>query len=140
VTVRRRERGSLSVFAAISAVGLIALCGLVLDGGGHLNAEEEASAVAREAARTACEQIDQQALRSGRGYVLDTPSALTAADAYLHTAQASGQPRVTGRNCVVVVSTQYPTKVLAIMGIGSLPIMVTETAYFVHGVNGPEGN
>jgi hypothetical protein len=133
-----RDRGALSLFVAISAVGLLALCGLVLDGGGRLNAQEEATAIAREAARTGCEQIDQRALLAGRGYVLDLPSATAAAYGYLAQAKVSGSPVIGPLGCRVSIRYNYPTSTLAIIGITSLTVDATASAHFVHGVTGPE--
>ena len=45
------ERGSVTVFFAISVLGLLLLIGLVADGGAKLRATQQAAATAAEAAR-----------------------------------------------------------------------------------------
>lgn len=49
----RGDRGGIAVFVAICTVVLLAIAGLVLDGGGKLRATERADALALEAARAA---------------------------------------------------------------------------------------
>jgi hypothetical protein len=57
------EAGSVTLFVAITVVGLLVLCGLVADGGVKLRATQRVDSVAAEAARAG-------------GQALDVPSAV----------------------------------------------------------------
>src|ERR1700729_3899360 len=52
------ERGALSLMIVVLFVGLIALAGIVVDGGAKLAAYENAEALAQEAARAGATSVD----------------------------------------------------------------------------------
>ena len=52
------QRGSVTVFFAVAAIGLFAMVGLVVDGGTKVKAIQRADRVAAEAARAAGQAID----------------------------------------------------------------------------------
>ena len=52
------EKGSVTVFFAISVLGLLLLIGLVADGGAKLRATQQAAATAAEAARAGGQALD----------------------------------------------------------------------------------
>ncbi|MDR0989842.1 MAG: hypothetical protein LBL92_00525 [Propionibacteriaceae bacterium] len=55
---RDREAGGITLYVVIFVVALLAVTGLVVDGSGRLQALERAADIAREAARTAAQNID----------------------------------------------------------------------------------
>ena len=73
----------MTVFLAITVVGLLVLIGLITDGGAKLRAAQRADQVAAEAARAAGQAIDQPALVSGGTARVDRVAAIAAASAYL---------------------------------------------------------
>ena len=85
-----RERGSLSLFTAITMVGIFAVLALVVDGGGKLQALSHAEGTAQEAARTGADAIDVGQAIAGNGITIDKTDAITAAQAYLRQAGVTG--------------------------------------------------
>ncbi|WP_405010626.1 hypothetical protein [Kitasatospora sp. NBC_01539] len=123
-TRRRRGRpddGALSVYIAICAAALLILVGIVLDLGGRLRAVERADARAQEAARVAVQQLDVDAVLSGKGYrILDGPAA-DAAAAYLRTYGLTAETRLVVDGTVETVEVRATgTYTTALLG-GVLP-------------------
>ncbi|MEW9546991.1 flp pilus-assembly TadE/G-like family protein [Nonomuraea sp. NPDC050783] len=58
------ERGSMSVFTVLFSVVAFLLAGLLVDGGGAINARLRAADVAEQAARAGADQIDVDRLRA----------------------------------------------------------------------------
>jgi hypothetical protein len=135
-----REGGSLSVFVAICAVGLLIVLGIVIDCGGRLRALERADALAQEAARAGGQQIDPGAVLSGRAVVVDPAAAQAAALRYLDDNGVPGQVTVDpdGRTLHVTVDDQYDTALLGVIGIGSMTVHGEGKASLVHGVEEAE--
>ncbi|MEY9847237.1 pilus assembly protein TadG-related protein [Streptacidiphilus sp. MAP5-3] len=137
---RMRDRGSLSLFFLGIALGFLALTGLVLDGGGKVLTEERADAVAREAARAACEQIDVNAVLGGT-YQIDRTRAAEASAEYLGLAGMNGSPpQFPAGACSVAVTTTYRTKLLGLIGIDQITVTGHGTAVAFYGITGPEGS
>ena len=133
-----RERGSLTLMLAVLMVVLLALAGLVIDGGRKLNQSSRAYAIAEEAARAGAGLVDTSAAyRSGR-LVIDEAAALAAARAYLADAGYTGSvsPAGTQRIRVTVTVTQ-PTLVLSLIGVDSMTSKGSAVASLVTGVTGP---
>lgn len=138
-----RDRGSVTLMLAALGVALIALAGIVIDGGVKLRAAENANAVAQEAARAGAGMVNQSTAYSTGTFVVDQAQAIAAARAYLATARVHGtitQSTVTaqGREAIrVTVTVTEPTIVLSIIGISSMSSPGTATASLVTGVTGP---
>ncbi len=127
------ERGSLTAFVAVLAVGLFVLVGLVVDGGRAVVAKRKAIDVAEQAARVGADQLSLDALRTGT-VAIDPRSALGAVAAYLSVAGEGGSISVAGDNVTVRVSDSVPTTILGIVGIRRIPVSATASAANVHGV------
>ncbi len=136
---RPREQGGLSIFVAICVMALVALLGLIVDGGGKLKASERADAIAQEAARAGGEQIDAGRAIPGNGIVVDPAAAHDAAVRYLQQAGFKGSyniyPADGGRELVVDLSSTYQS----IWGLGDMPVRGHATAALVYGVTAPKG-
>lgn len=134
------DQGAVSFFVVGCVIAFFALAGLAFDGGGRIHEGERADAVAREAARAACEQVDPNAVLSGV-YQLDRAWARQAGAAYVSAARMSGytlsfpQPDV----CRVTLTADYPTQLLGLIGVSDLTVSGSGEARFVYGVNGIEG-
>ncbi|MFC5910135.1 hypothetical protein [Streptacidiphilus monticola] len=138
----RRDEGALSLFVAVCALTLLALSGLVLDGGGRLLAIERADAVAQEAARAGGQQIDRGRLLAGQGYVLDHGAATSAVHTYLDLVGNTQDvtTEVTDTTVSVHLTSTYHTLLLGLIGIGTLDVQGSGSAQVVHGVTAPRGN
>lgn len=136
----RSDEGSVSVFVALCAVGLLVVIGIVIDCGGRLRAVERADALAQEAARAAGQQIDQGAALSGGRLVVDPAAATAAARQYLADNGAHGEAVVAadGRTIHVTVDGTYDTALLGVIGIGSMPVHGEGSAALVHGIGEAE--
>ncbi|GJF27331.1 hypothetical protein KNE206_00310 [Kitasatospora sp. NE20-6] len=141
---RRRGRpddGALSVYIAICAAALLILVGIVLDLGGRLRAVERADARAQEAARAAVQQLDVDAVLSGKGYrILDGPAAEAAA-AYLRPYGLTAETRLVDDGTVEVHATgTYTTALLGgvLPDFTHLEVHGSGRATLVHGITEAE--
>lgn len=137
------ERGSLTLMLAVMFVALLALAGIVIDGGAKLTAAENATAIAQEAARAGAGMVSQSTAYTRGSFVVDQNQAIQAAEQYL------SQPSVTGegyrgsvtregtQSIQVTVTFDEPTRVLSIIGIDQVTGTGTATAHLVSGVTGP---
>ncbi|WP_237297323.1 pilus assembly protein TadG-related protein [Streptomyces sp. 3211] len=123
------DRGSLSPFYALSAIGMIMIMGLLVDGGGALNATNKATGLAQEAARAAGQQLNVPAAVQGTEITVDPDAAVTAAQDYLATQNVSGSVTVTdgGQRLEVTVHDTYTT--LFAQFVGRSTISVSGTAH-----------
>ena len=132
------ERGSLSLMLVILFVALVALAGIVVDGGAKLTADENAVALAQEAARAGATTVNESAAYSAGSFVVSQQQALAAARSYLIGA---GYGRYTvapdgSRAIRVSVTISEPTRFLALIGVDSFTCTGTATASLVAGVTG----
>src|SRR5215210_8722437 len=87
------ERVSVTLFAMVLALGLLAMAGLVIDGGEKLVAQRRANHLAEQAARAGAQAVDIGAVRIGRP-ALDAAAAHAAAAGYLAAAGHRGSVTV----------------------------------------------
>lgn len=127
----RDERGAVTAYVVLFTVALIAVAGLVIDGGYALGARREAMNQAEQAARAGADALDQGALRSGHTYV-DPNRAVGAAQSYLAQVGAHGSVSVNGGRVTVTVSKKQKTTLLAAVGVGSMPVKATATALSIN--------
>ena len=133
-----RDQGGLSLMIVVLFVPLAALAGIVVDGGAKLNADENAVALAQEAARAGATTVNQSAAYTSGSFVVGQQQALTAARSYLieagyarYTVAADG-----ARAIRVSVTITQPTRFLSLIGIDSFTCTGTATASLVTGVTG----
>lgn len=126
-----RERGSFAPYIAVIAVGVFLVMGLVVDGGGALNAGNRATSLAQEAARTAGQQIDPAKAIQGTDIVVNPQAAQAAAQDYLTQAGVTGSVRITdgGQTLTVTVHDTYDTTFAAFLGVGSIEVTGTAEAH-----------
>ena len=132
------DNGSISVFVAVSVVGLLLIVGLVADGGIKVRAAVQADAVAAEAARAAGQAVDVPAAVSGAAVRVDRQAAADAANAYLAAAGHRGTLTVTdaGRVMDVAVTISRPTAFLSLIGINEVTVTGHGQATLVHATTG----
>ncbi|WP_216853232.1 pilus assembly protein TadG-related protein [Phytoactinopolyspora halotolerans] len=112
------ERGSITAMLAVLAVALIAVIGLVYDGGSKIAAMQRADNAAAEAARAAGQYITGADLIGGTG--LDRTAAIAAAHTYLAEAGVNGNVSISGDLITVTTTTTEATVFLSIIGITSV--------------------
>jgi hypothetical protein len=135
IAVVRDDRGSLTLFAVVLALGLLAMTGLVVDGGANLTAQRRANHLAEQAARAGAQAVDVGALRAGGSPVLTARAATSAAHAYLAAAgQRAGQVVVHGDSIEVTVTRSQPTAILGLLGIHQLTVTGQGSAQLLIGV------
>lgn len=131
-----RERGSLTLFAMVLILGLLAMTGLVVDGGAKLTAQRRADHEAEQAARAGAQALDPVALRGGQPATLNPRASRAAALAYL---QAAGYPDATvtvnAGSIEVHLSLSQPTVVLGLLGIRTLRVDGAGRARLLTGVH-----
>lgn len=116
------ERGSVAVFSVVLLLGLIAMVGLVVDGGGKVRALQQAEAVAAEAARGAGQAVRDSSVYQAEGPVqVDPQQARAVALGHVQAAGMSGTATVTADATRIRVSatTSYRPVFLGLVGIGT---------------------
>jgi Flp pilus assembly protein TadG len=135
----RDDRGSITLMLLTLFVALIAMAGIVIDGGAKLNQAENATAIAQEAARAGAGMVNQANAYSTGSFTVDQGQAITAAEQYLAGAGYQGSVTPVGNDSIeVTVTVTSPTKVLSIIGIDSMSSTGTATASLVTGVTGAQ--
>lgn len=128
------ERGAVTAFVACFAVALIAVFGLVVDGGLILATRRQAFNVADAAARVGAQGVDESALRSGRPLTLDALDARRRALDYLTVAGLDGTVEIVGDRITVTVTAERELSVLGFTGMGPVEVTATGTARAVQAV------
>jgi Flp pilus assembly protein TadG len=107
----RGEDGYVTLFALGVSVGLVAVIGLVHDGGRALRAQSDAYGGAAAAARAGTQELDPAAATAG-DVSLDPDLASQAAHDYLAARDLDGAVTVTGDQVTVTVSRHVDFQVL----------------------------
>jgi hypothetical protein len=118
------DRGSVTAFVAVVALGLVMVAGMAYDGGQTIAVQTRARSVAAKAARAGAQEIDLTRLRSSGETILDPRAARTAASAYLDEVGVTGSSTVNGNRITVTVTLTQP---MLILPVPDRTIMVTET-------------
>lgn len=118
-----RDRGSITVWTAVTGLALIVMMGFALDGGRLIRARERAQDIAGQAARAGAQQIDGAAAIQGLDVSLDPTAAVAASQTYLAgVADVTGTVQVTGATVTVETTTTASTAILGIIGIDSITV------------------
>lgn len=120
----RDERGAVTMFIAVIAVGLIFAAGLAVDGGRKFNGLSLARDLADNAARVGAQEVDLVAYRSTGIPTLDEASARAEANAYLLSTGNAGVITVNGDEITVTVTLNIQTRILP----GPFTVSATESA------------
>jgi Flp pilus assembly protein TadG len=135
---RDGERGALSLMIVVLFVALIALTGIVVDGGAKLAAYENAEALAQEAARAGATTVNTSRAYGSGSFVVDPGPAVSAASSYLRSAgyRDYSVSAIGNRAIEVSVTITEPTRFLSLIGVHSFSCTRTATASLVTGVTG----
>ncbi len=129
------ERGSLAVWTALVMPAFILCVGLGVDLSGHAAAEQEARAVAQEAARAGGQYL---LVVDGRARP-DVVRAERAAISYVSATSLAGNASAhTDGSITVTVTGQHSTRFLSMIGVNSLSLKATGTAQVVSVIDGNE--
>ncbi|WP_351230089.1 pilus assembly protein TadG-related protein [Streptomyces sp. NPDC002133] len=121
----------MSTFFAVSAIAIFMVMGLLVDGGGALNAGNRATSLAQEAARTAGQQLDPAQAIEGTAITIDPDAAVGAAQDYLAAAGVQGDVTITdgGQTLTVTVHDSYDTYFAQVVGAGTISVTGTAKAH-----------
>ncbi|MGW0770771.1 pilus assembly protein TadG-related protein [Streptomyces sp. NPDC002676] len=121
----------MSLFLALSALAILMVMGLLVDGGGALNASNRATSLAQEAARAAGEQVDAAQAIQGTAITIDPVAARSAALDYLAAAHVQGDVQISdgGQTLTVTVHDAYATHFASLLGVGTIHVSGTATAH-----------
>lgn len=120
---RHAEGGYAAVWVVFVAAAMLAVAGLVIDGGYVMSAKRDAERVAEQAARAAADQLDVAKLRSGEQEIEPRQAAQAARDYLAHT-DMRGTVHVAGNDVVVEVTGHQESVILSAFG---------KSAWTVHG-------
>jgi hypothetical protein len=134
----RGDAGTVTAFVASFTIALLAIAGLVVDGGYVLAARRAAFDEAEAAARAGAQAIDIDSLRRGGPVVLLPDEARQRALDYLSRTGHTGTVDVSGDLVTVHVRFEKPMVLLGIVGVGPATIDATGTARGVRAVTDQE--
>ncbi|MEY2474021.1 MAG: hypothetical protein QOK28_3350 [Actinomycetota bacterium] len=135
---RRDERGTVTAFVAVFALALLAVAGLVVDGGYMLAGQRAAFDEAEAAARVGAQAVDEDALRQGGDVVIQPDAARQRVAEYLARSRHDGTVEVNGDTVTVHVTVTQRLAILGIVGVGPATIHASGTAHGVRSVrDGP---
>lgn len=125
------DRGSMSLFFAVTTVGILLVMGLLVDGGGALNASNRVTSLAQEAARAAGQQLDTAQAVEGTAITVDPDAAAGAARDYLAAANVQGDVAVSGNGQILTVTVHdsYRTLFGSLVGAGTINLTGTADAH-----------
>jgi len=131
--LQHAEDGSIVVFTLLFVVALLALIGLVVDGGRAIAAKESAMAETEQAARVGADMLSRSALYDG--WIKDNyAQAIDAAEIYMLHSGHPGTASVYGGTVVAAIDPyNMPTTFLAIIGIKSLSISAVSSVTNIAG-------
>jgi len=135
----REDRGGLGVFLIVLVVSVIALAGLVVDGGGILAGRRLAYDAASQAAQAGSQAVDVESIRMGvPSPRLDPGTAHANAMAVLAGAGVTGTATIVGDSITVTATTTVDMQILGPFGVGAKTVTGTASARAVRGVHGAE--
>lgn len=133
-----RDEGSVTLFMVVITAALLAMAGLVIDGGYALAARQEAGTVAEQAARAGADAISRDSLQTGGPVRVDPAAATAAVHRYLEAQGHDGEASVNGDAVTVTVRITRTTAILSAVGIDSLSATASATAYGLTGIDHAE--
>lgn len=127
------EVGAIAAFVVLIMVGLLALLGLVVDGGTAITAHQAAQVEAEQAARAGAGAVTVDGLRADV-IQIDGPAAVAAAQRFMAAAGHPGTVDIVGGVVSVHIRYQVPTVILGLIGINGLAVSADAAAVNQGGV------
>jgi Flp pilus assembly protein TadG len=132
---RTDQRGSVTVWLALSTFIIIFLAGLVVDLGGQVHTQQRAHELAAQAARAGGERVRAAPAVAGTTTAVDAALARSAALDYLTAVGTHGDVAITSEDTMTVtVRETYRTQFLGLIGLHRLDIEASATAHLVRTV------
>nr|WP_232422877.1 pilus assembly protein [Cellulosimicrobium cellulans] len=123
----------------MAAFIMVIFFGVAIDLTGQANAQQRVHDIAAQAARAGGQQLNEAQAVRGLGVKADPYAAAQAARTYLAASGVEGTVSVEGGTTVNVrTSDVYTTKILSIIGIGSMRVTGEAEARVVRAVGGTE--
>ena len=118
------EDGQILVLTVVVALALLAILGLVADGGFMLARHRELQGVADAAARAGAAQLDEASYRAsnGRTATLNPTQAQGAAGRYLRTVSFTGQTSIAATPTQVTIELSEMVRPIIFSSVGIGPI------------------
>lgn len=132
------DDGSITPFVVIFTAALLAMAGLVVDGGYALAARQDAAATAERAARAGADSLSTASVLSGGPLRIDPMTARAAAERQLAVAGRTGEASVSGDTVTVTVRIARSTAILSAVGINTLTATATASARGLTGIDHEE--
>jgi Flp pilus assembly protein TadG len=139
MTGERPQEGQLLVLTLVLMTLFVVLAGLVVDGGAYLDAREQATDLTASASRAAAATMDPAALQIGRISLATSGSrtSVSVGQEFLARAGHPGRCTLLGASTVACTVTEtVSTRLLGLIGVGSMSLTVTESATDIAGIPG----
>lgn len=130
----RGEAGTVTAFVAAMTVALVAVAGLVVDGGYLLAGRSAALDEAEAAARAGAQAVDVEILRLGGPVTVREDDAHRRVAAYLARTGHDGEVEVDGDAVTVHVRVPVRLTILGLMGVAPKVVRASGTAHGVRAV------
>jgi Flp pilus assembly protein TadG len=129
------ERGSVALYTVAVMMGMLAMAGLVVDGGNGIAARQRAADLAQQAARAGADALSPASLHTGTPDQLTASpaAATTAAENVLAAGGVAGDVSVHGNSVTVHVTVHQKTAILSAVGLNQISGSATSTAIALHG-------
>ena len=137
--MNRRDDGQVTAFVTLLMVAMLAMAGLVYDGGALITAKRRANNEAEAAARAGAAAVSHETLRGTGAIEVDPHRAVSAAQSYLATTGHAGSVNVSGNVVDVTVTFAQPLRILGFAGLVSLSVTGHGSARAARGVVTEEG-
>lgn len=128
----RDERGQVAPLVAVCLLGLLAVAGLVIDGGMMFSVRRHVQSLADGAARAGAMAVDESSLRENGGetITLSPEAARSAAEDYLLSTGFEGSSEIEADigSVTVRLSTQHRTVLMSLVGFRQFEAMASATA------------
>ena len=134
----RDERGSVTLFYVMGAIGMIVILGLALDLSGMVFAKQRAYDVAAQAARAGAEAVQTDSIMTGQQLVIDSGKASAAASNYIAGSGMTGSVSVSATAVDVTTRYAWSPQILGQFGIGAHEFEGHASARLVRAVQGTE--
>jgi Flp pilus assembly protein TadG len=137
------EDGQILILTVVVALALLAILGLVADGGLMLARHRELQGLADAAARAGAAKLDEASYRAsnGRTATLNPTQAQAAAGRYLRTVKFSGQANIVAIPSQVTIGLSEVVRpiIFSSVGIGPIRLAVHAVARPRTGIAQPQG-
>lgn len=131
---QRNEDGVTALFVVLITTALLAMAGLVIDGGYAMASNRRLTGQAEQAARIGADALNQDSLRDGGDPKVDPSKAVAAAQGYLSQVGAPrAQVDVDGGTVTVTIKSHSNTAILSAVGVTRLPTGGAASAESING-------